>query len=197
MKLSEIQANPRINLPDLAALLNLTERRINQLSKDGIIPKESRGEYNFLDCQREYLAFLSRGTSEKDRDRLVKAQADKIEYEVQELKKLVVRTDLIKLAVSNMISSCRSKLLSIPTKLAPLVMGCESIAAAKEQLEKGVFEALADLRGLDTGDFVVNAGGDAVMGPSDETQRQPMGGPGKKAESGGKRRARKLGYKPV
>jgi phage terminase Nu1 subunit (DNA packaging protein) len=83
-----------------AKLFDVSERRIQQLAQDGIIPKSGRGKYPLLGTVRGYVKFLqerSVGQTQEYNDqdlrtartRLIKAQADmqeiKIAREVAEL----------------------------------------------------------------------------------------------------------------
>jgi phage terminase Nu1 subunit (DNA packaging protein) len=84
-----------ISGPELARVFGLDIRRINQLAKEGIIPRVERGVYDLKDCASAYVAYLrSRGTlpddlaenpekldPRRERARLNKAQADEKEFQ--------------------------------------------------------------------------------------------------------------------
>ena len=59
---------------------------------------------------------------------------------------LLPRAD-VHLAVTGSFARVRSRLLSLPAKLAPLVLGLGSLAAIQEKLSNAVNEALAELAG--------------------------------------------------
>jgi hypothetical protein len=42
----------------IARLLNITERRLQQMAREGIIPKAARGQYPLAGCVRAYITFL-------------------------------------------------------------------------------------------------------------------------------------------
>lgn len=42
----------------IARLLNITERRLQQLAREGIIPKADRGQYPLAGCVRGYVTYL-------------------------------------------------------------------------------------------------------------------------------------------
>jgi hypothetical protein len=44
----------------VAKLLNITRRRVQQLSHDGIIPKPEDGKYNLIGCFTGYIRHLQR-----------------------------------------------------------------------------------------------------------------------------------------
>jgi hypothetical protein len=42
----------------IARFLNLTERRVQQLARDGIIPKPEKGKYDLVGCVQGYIGYL-------------------------------------------------------------------------------------------------------------------------------------------
>jgi phage terminase Nu1 subunit (DNA packaging protein) len=57
----------------IARLLNITERRVAQLAKEGVIPRASRGKYPVLGAVRGYVTFLQRtheAPGDQDPDKL-------------------------------------------------------------------------------------------------------------------------------
>lgn len=87
------------------------------------------------------------GELDRERTRLTKAQADKTELEVSELRAQLVRAPVIELHWQALIGAMRAKLLSIPSKVAPQVVGTDNLARAQDLLQAGVFEALAEIAG--------------------------------------------------
>ncbi|WP_374349184.1 hypothetical protein [Chitinimonas sp.] len=77
-----------VSVDTLGKLLDLTPRRIQQLVKEGVLPRPiERGQYEVVACVRTYVRHLStlRYAESDDlqaqRTRLVKAQADRAERE--------------------------------------------------------------------------------------------------------------------
>lgn len=66
-------------------LLELTERRLQQLVKEGWIPRAERGQYSLRDSVRGYIRYLKEHNREQQRGqeqaRLARAQATKVEIE--------------------------------------------------------------------------------------------------------------------
>lgn len=52
-----------VPLPVLARFLNLTERRITQLAKEGIVTRSGRGQYPLAQSVRGYVTFLQQTAS--------------------------------------------------------------------------------------------------------------------------------------
>lgn len=47
-----------VSAPELAALFNLTDRRIRQLAAAGVIPKAGHGKYLLAEAVKGYVQFL-------------------------------------------------------------------------------------------------------------------------------------------
>jgi hypothetical protein len=60
---------------------------------------------------------------------------------------LLPRADVVS-ALQAVFARCRARLLSLPTKLAPLIVGEQSPAVVQDRITQGVHEALEELRGL-------------------------------------------------
>src|SRR6185369_16660872 len=69
----------------IAKLLMLDERRIQQLTKEGWIPRDERGKYSLIGSVQGYIRYLKEHTRENQRgtehSRLARAQAIKVEME--------------------------------------------------------------------------------------------------------------------
>ena len=75
-----------VDVGTLGKLLDLTDRRIQQLAAEGVIPKAERGRYPFVGAIQGYVRYLQervsgdRSTSDlsTERARLAREQADKV-----------------------------------------------------------------------------------------------------------------------
>ena len=84
---------------------------------------------------------------DRERTRLTKAQADKTELEVAELRAELVRTPLIEQHWQGMVAAMRAKVVAIPSKVAPQVASPEDLNRVQELMQAVVFEALAEIAG--------------------------------------------------
>ncbi len=55
-----------VSIKELSEWLNLTPRRIQQLVKRGVIPKNKRGLYPLQDAVRSYIVFIRKGADKPD-----------------------------------------------------------------------------------------------------------------------------------
>lgn len=146
--------NKTVIIAELADILNLSERRIYQLVEEKLIPKESKGRYELKTVIQSYIKYLqqlasSKGSSSEQKEsksRLLKAQADKAELELEALKGKYIETTEVEFEWSNLLLAFRSKMLNMPSKLASLLAGAGSDFAKLEQiLEDEIYEALTEL----------------------------------------------------
>ena len=85
-------AAPLYPAKTIANLFNLTERRVQQMAAEGIIPKAERGKYELVGCVRGYIKYLQERAFGKDvgqsdtfieRARLLRAKADEAEIDAK------------------------------------------------------------------------------------------------------------------
>lgn len=78
-------AGPAFPARLIAGLLDITERRLQQLVAEGWIPRPERGQYSLRDSVRGYIRYLKQHSRENTRGnetaRLARAQATKVEME--------------------------------------------------------------------------------------------------------------------
>ncbi len=148
--MANVESKTKLEL--LADILGLTPRRIQQLADDGIIPKPSKpGAYDIPACVQNYYynEFIGNEDSELDgkheRARKAKAEADRIEFDLEIKQGKYVETELVEHILTGIISNCRAKLLALPRKLAPTVSTAQSPNEVEEILTDGINEALDEL----------------------------------------------------
>lgn len=149
-----------VNARNLANLFDLTERRIQQLAKEGVIPKASHGKYPFLAAIKAYIKFLQarvygedQPTSEtnigKERARLVKANADTRELELAVMRQEYLPRKVVQVAWEKQIASWRTKALAVPIKMAAQLHGVESKREIQAIARQLIYEALEELAQVD------------------------------------------------
>ena len=84
-------------------------------------------------------------TLEIERTRLTKAQADKTELEVQELRGSLIRVPAVIDHWQGRIAAARAKLLALPSKLAARIAQPDKIAEGQDLAQSLIYEALAEL----------------------------------------------------
>ena len=130
----------------IARLLDLSERRIQQLSREGVIPKAERGQYDLVGSVRGYVVYL-RDLAVKaqagapdfgvERARLIKAKADLAEMEADGRRGDLLPADAVEAAWTAVLARLRARLLVLPDRLAPLCHEETTIAGVRDQIRKG------------------------------------------------------------
>jgi phage terminase Nu1 subunit (DNA packaging protein) len=151
--------NASCGVDDLAESFGVTKVRIQQLAKQQTIIKTAHGTYQFWESVKGYIAFLqaraagrSGGSDEIDPDsyerhraRLYAARADAQEVIAARLKGTVHDADAVASVMNEMIANARSRLLAIPTAVAPKVADISDPNQCLDILTEGIHEALAEL----------------------------------------------------
>jgi len=193
---------PSYPVSTIAKLFNLTERRVQQLAKDGVIPKANKGKYELVSCVQGYIHYLQERAMGKDsapqdtyteRARLLKAQADKTELEVGTLKGNLLQIEQVESSWLTMVTSCRSRLLTIPSKSAHQIAALKEPQEIERFLKRTIYEALAELGNYDENEATtVDEQGDEPLLSTAGTDSKPVGRRASKTKPGSKRRTRKV-----
>ncbi len=200
----------KITTAELAALVGVSREQLHGYKDRGIISPCGRNEWNTIEAvtamMAHYRVSKSRGGTSLDlaseRAKLAKEQADG-----QAMKNAAMRRELLPAgevndAVQSAFSRCRARMLSIPSKLSPLLLTCKTIPEIQDSLFDAVSEALAELAATNVviggSDRSGSARGSDVVAdpaPSSEADGEPVGGREQDVKPRGKRRAWSVGNK--
>ena len=141
------------NIEAIAKLLKLSERRIQQLAKEEILPKAERGKYDLISSVHGYIDFLKAKaggdfTAEevlKNKNKLLKAKAELAEIEKMKATGELIPKEEVKRTWLELVQKVKQKLLSIPNKVAPVVVAVKSINEIKLILQDKIYEALYEI----------------------------------------------------
>lgn len=158
----------------IAKLLMITERRVQQLTKEGVLPKAERGRYELAPVVQGYIRYLRDRAigsdtpgdeSDNHRRRLVKARADIAEFEAERLAGSLAPVDEVERTQADMITRFRQRSLAVAPKAAPLVAVETSTEACHEIIETFVHEALAELAAIPVESHSATGGSDESSAP--------------------------------
>jgi phage terminase Nu1 subunit (DNA packaging protein) len=152
-----------VNVTRVAAALNLSEQRIHQLVKEGM-PRETRGQYDPVKCMLWYIRYLQQALEKKsvptldggfvgereERVRLLRADADLREMELAKDRGLLVALPDIEATLTDLFLTTKARIMAIPPRLAPELVGERSRAMIQAKLEKACKESLAYLAKVDS-----------------------------------------------
>jgi len=141
------------NITAISKLLKLTERRVQQLAKDDIIPKAERGKYDLISSVHGYIDFLKAKaggdfTAEdviKNKNKLMKAKAEIAEIEKQRATGELIPKEEVKSTWLELINKVKQKLLAIPNKTAPIIVSIKNTNEIKLILQDKIYEALYEI----------------------------------------------------
>lgn len=130
----------------------LTDRRVQQLTAEGVIPKAERGRYELAPAVQGYIRFLqerSLGNTEKtpvdyhvEKARLTKAQADMAEIELAQLRGDVGAIKDFERAQAAAFAAIRTNCLNIPQRVVTQLLGETDETVFKEKLRAEITNAL-------------------------------------------------------
>lgn len=138
----------------ISKLFGISERRVQQLAQEQIIPKPEKNQYELVGCVRAYVSYLQqrafgKGAAPKEihleRARLLKAQADIAEIELAERAGQLVVVERVEADWLAMVTACRAKLLSIPTKTAYQISSLKDVQEIENFLKRVIYETLSEL----------------------------------------------------
>lgn len=197
---------------ELAGWLQCSDRMVREWTERGIIERAAPGQYDLKESigrHALYFRELSAGRLSDDetldlaaeRARLAKAQADAQEMKNGLSAGRLLPAEEVAAGVEGMIGRCRAKLLGMPARLAPEVIGLDSLSQIVGVIEDGVHEALTELsqtriQPTDDDDQSAHGGpadvGDEPVEAAPATDRKRVGRQRAKAKPGSKRGARKV-----
>ena len=117
----------------------------------GIIREAKPGLYDMKPTVQAYLAYLRNNTGDLNQQRaeLTKAKKELAELELGERKGNLHRTEDVEQALTTMLMNFRTKIMSMPAKLAKTVAGMSESAEIYDLLKKETDEALDELSDYD------------------------------------------------
>lgn len=146
-----------VDVTMLSRLLNLTPQRVSQLTKEGVIPKASRGKYPLIQCVQGYIKFLqarvngasAAGTGAGGpgyyaaRTRREDAMAHMAELELDKLRGSLVDRAAYDREVASVHIQFRDALVAMCSRVAPLIAAETDAAKCRIMMLTEVSSALS------------------------------------------------------
>lgn len=137
----------------VARFLDLSERRVRQLRQEKIITEVHPGLYNLTQTNHRYINYLRKGNPEgkenidynTERARLIRAKRMNEEYELQIKENHLQNADDVEKIMTDMLINFKSRLMSIPSKLSPMLSQKTDKAEIFKLLKENIDEALHEL----------------------------------------------------
>ena len=169
--------NPTYPAKTIAKLLMMTERRVQQLAKDGVIPKAERGRYELAPAVQGYIRFLQDRMAgnasqvdsidyHKEKARKIKAEADIAEIEAAKRRAEAIDAQEVKRAWQLILGEVRANMIgTTPARIAQLIRGLDNETEIKRIVRDEIELAMKAASDTDVGDLFDDAEGlpDAVQ----------------------------------
>ncbi len=142
-----------VSTQELSNVIGITTRHINRLDDEGVFKKIGRGQYKLCESVQTYIANYVRQKDDDDSEvsyseekaLLTKAQREKAEIELAELREEMYRSDYIIPIFQELLLGVRNRMLAIPQRCAPQVMAADELIDVQEIIKREIYDALTEL----------------------------------------------------
>ena len=144
-----------VSSPELAEMFGVTDRYIRMLAQDGIVKKSgNRGKYLLVESVKGFIEFIKeQNSADVDlKDTKLKKETEKIEKDIElksikisELKNELHSADIVRKVMTGMLTNLKGKLLAVPNKIAPLVVGCDNLGDIQDIVLSSIEDVLLEL----------------------------------------------------
>lgn len=160
-----IEENVVVNTETIAKCFSMSPRRVRQLTEEGVITKQGYGRYDLIDTVSTYVTFLKLSADALNEDDVTeslryeqwlheKAKREKAEIELAHIKNEMHRSDEVEEVMNNMVMAFRQRMLSLPTKVALMLVNRPEPKYIEEVLEQNINEALGEISKYDPALFI-------------------------------------------
>lgn len=146
------------SLAAIARLLMISERRVQQLCQEGVIPRAERGRYDLEAAVQGYISFLQARTHRADdgeidyhveKARLTRAQADMAELQVARERGDVVSVAQIERNLAGVFAEVRANVRNVPGRVVSSLVGQTDERAIRQVLLAEIDQVLQALANTD------------------------------------------------
>ena len=153
---TRIEAEAEVSTTELAAILGVTARRVQQMAQDGTIIPVRRGYFQLGDAVQRYINFISKPQIDAEDQKYEKAKrsseavlksarAQMAKMEVDELKGKMHRSEDVAEFTEDLIYTIRSALLALPGRLSVDVAATSTPAEAAEVIRREIHKVMREL----------------------------------------------------
>jgi hypothetical protein len=145
------ERNGHTDLANLADHLALSQRRVQQLVKEEILPAPKRQRYDLNKATRAYIRYLQETAKHgptsytEEKTRLTKEQADEKALKNELARAQLIPADQVREVWAGHIIHAKTKLLGLPAKLGPELAAMDRPPEIQAYLRRQITEILNDL----------------------------------------------------
>lgn len=144
----------------MASLLSVTDRRIRDLAQEGILVRVKRGRYDLAQSIKNYILHLKTNNDIKevkdenldwDKERALHEiiKREKTELQVKVMKGELHYSEDVEKVMTDMIITFRNKIMSIGSKIAPMVIARTDLNSIEDIITNECVSALEELSEYD------------------------------------------------
>lgn len=150
----KITDNTVVSTTELASILGVTARRVQQMAQDGTIVAVKRGKFNLAESVQRYISFLSsrekeavcQGTEKYEAEvRIKTAKAIIAEMEADELQGKMHRSEDVAAMTEDLIYTIRGVLMAVPGRCSVDTAAAQSPAETFNIIRKEIHNAMSEL----------------------------------------------------
>ncbi len=142
----------------VARFLDLTERRVRQLRDEKIINEAAPGLYDLRETNHKYINYLRKRNPESEdnidynteRAKLIRAKRQSEEFDLHLKEGKLHESEVIETVMKDMLVNFKSRLMSIPAKLSPVLAKKTDRAEIFKIIKAQIDEALCELSDFET-----------------------------------------------
>lgn len=169
-----------VNQKTLAAALGISSRQVRNLREQGMfefVPGTKK--YDLTECVSEYIEFkikaeVGGGTSiikEKEQAEHERLKKEITKIKLRKLRKEVHEAADVEAFLNGMLLDFRARLLSVPGKIAPQILGLSDINAIIKMLDDEMVQTLEELSEYDP-DVVNGENGTEIIDDDEDDEEQ-------------------------
>ncbi len=145
-----------VSTTQLAMVLGITARRVQQLTQDGTFQTETRGRFILADNVQRYITFVT-GNQMSEEEKKIEIQRRRSEaklktskaivahMEAEELRGNMHRSEDVSAITEDMVKTIRAMLTALPGRLAVPVSKAESAEECSVIIRDGVYAVMEEL----------------------------------------------------
>lgn len=167
-----------VSTSELSELLGVTTRWIQKLTEEGALVRVARGKYDLAASIKSYIEYtIEKEKPENELDKhteealWTRARREKTELELKIMRGELHRGVDVERVVGDQLAAFKARLLSLPSKYAPQLVGKTEILTIKEKLKEGIFEALDELSEYDPQVFYDHSSDKLFIDGEDENEK--------------------------
>lgn len=152
----KITVDTEVSTSELATVLGLSVRRIQQMIQDGKLPTSRRGKLSLCQSVQKYISFQGKDDLSEEEEKLEKGQrkaevtlkiskAQVAQLEAAELQGKMHRSEDVAAMTEDLIYTIRAALVALPGRLAVDVTEAKTAAEASEIIKKEVYTVMKEL----------------------------------------------------